>query len=97
MPRPAELDFLTGLRAGLLATAFLAVALEDDFFAAGFLTAAALTDRFGLPRGLAAAFRGFLTTFAASVAKEATALPAAWAASFAVSIPDLATSSPACA
>ena len=94
--RPAELDFLTGLRAGLLATAFLAVALPEDFFAAGFLTAAALTDRFGLPRGLAAAFLGFLT-IAALVAKEATALPAAWAASFALSIPDLATSSPACA
>ena len=95
--RPAELDFLTGLRAGLLATAFLAVALPEDFFAAGFLTAAALTDRFGLPRGLGAAFLGFLTIFAALVAKEATALPAAWAASFALSIPDLATSSPACA
>jgi hypothetical protein len=96
--RPAELDFLIGLRAGLLATAFLAVALREDFLAAGFLAAAAFTDRFGLPRGLAAAFLGFPTTFAAaSVAKEATALPAAWAASFALSIPDLATSSPACA
>jgi len=63
--RPAELDFLIGLRAGLLATAFLAVALREDFLAAGFLTAAALTDRFGLPRGLAAAFLGFLTIFAA--------------------------------
>ena len=57
--RPAELDFLTGLRAGLLATAFLAVALPEDFFAAGFLTAAALTDRFGLPRGLAGGFPRF--------------------------------------
>jgi hypothetical protein len=95
--RPAELDFLIGLRAGLLATAFLAVALREDFFATGFLTAAALTDRFGLPRGLAAAFLGFLTIFAALVAKEATALPVAWVASFALSIPDLATSSPACA
>ena len=91
---PAELDFLTGLRADLLATAFLAVALREDFLAAGFLAAAAFTDRFGLPRGLAAAFLGFLT-IAALVAKEATALPAA--ASFALSIPDLATSSPACA
>jgi hypothetical protein len=96
LPRPAELVFLIGLRAGLLATAFLAVALREDFFAAGFLTAAALTDRFGLPRGVAAAFLGFLT-IAALVAKEATALPAAWAASFALSIPDLTTSSPACA
>ena len=59
MPRPAELDFLTGLRAGLLATAFLAVALRDDFFAAGFLTAAALTGRFGLPRGFSGGFPRF--------------------------------------
>jgi hypothetical protein len=94
--RLTELDFLIGLRAGFLATAFLAAALRDDFFA-GFLAAAALTDRFGLPRGLAAAFLGFLTTFAALVAKEATALPAAWAASCVLSIPDLATSSPVCA
>ena len=94
---PAGLDFLSGLRAGLLATAFLAVALRDDFFAAGFLTAAALTERFGLPRGLAAAFLGFVTIFTVLVAKGTTALPAAWAAFFAVSIPDLATSSSACA
>ena len=79
MLRPAELDFLVGLRAGLLAIAFLAVALREDFFVAGFLAAAALTDRFRLP--LAAAFLGFLTTFAVFVAKEATALPAAWAPS----------------
>jgi hypothetical protein len=93
--RRLELDFLIGLRAGFLATAFLAVALREDFFVAGLFAGAALTDRFGLP--LAAAFLGFLTTFAALVAKEATALPAAWAASFPLSIPDLATSSPACA
>jgi hypothetical protein len=73
--RRAGLDFLTGLRAGLLATAFFAVALRDDFFTAGFLTAAALTDRFAWPRGLAA-FLGFLTISAALVAREATALPA---------------------
>jgi hypothetical protein len=47
--RRAGLDFLTGLRAGLLATAFFAVALRDDFFTVGFLTAAALTDRFAWP------------------------------------------------
>jgi hypothetical protein len=93
--RPAELDFLIGLRTGFLATAFLAATLRDDFFVAGLVAAAVLTDRFGVPLGVA--FLGFLTTFAALVAKEATAPPAAWAASFAVSIPDLATSSPACA
>jgi hypothetical protein len=93
--RRAELDFLIGLRTGFLATAFLAPTLRDDFFAAGLVAVAALTDRFGLP--LAVAFLGFLTTFAALVAKEATASPAAWAGSFAVSIPDLAISSPACA
>jgi hypothetical protein len=92
--RPAELDFLIGLRAGLLATAFLVVVLREDFFVAGLFAGAAL-DRFGLP--LAAALLGFLATFAALVAKDATAPPAAWAASFALSIPDLATSRPACA
>jgi hypothetical protein len=41
--RRAELDFLIGLRAGFLATAFLAVALREDFFVAGLFAGAALT------------------------------------------------------
>jgi hypothetical protein len=83
------------LRTGLLATGLLAIALREDFFAAGFLAAAALM-LFGLLRDLAAALLGFLTTFGALVTNEATALPAAWVASLA-RIPDFATSSPASA
>jgi len=99
--RPAELDFLTGLRAELFATDFLAPLLPADLFVAGLGFGAGFTRRFGLPRELAAAFLGFRTTFATFVTEEVTysvaALPAAWTASFAPSRPDLATSSPACA
>ena len=99
--RPVELDFLTGLRAELFATDFLAALLRADLFVAGLGFGAGFTRRFGLPRELAAAFLGFRTTFATLVTEEVTysvaALPAAWTASFAPSRPDLAASSPACA
>jgi hypothetical protein len=78
--RPAELDFLTGSRAELFATDFLAL-LRADLFVAGLGFGAGFTARFGLPRELAAAFLGFRTTFATLVTEEVTyslaALPAA--------------------
>jgi hypothetical protein len=99
--RPAELDFLTGLRAELFATDLLAAVLRADLFVASLGFGAGFTARFGLPRELAAAFLGFRTTFATLVTEELryslAALLAVWTASFAPSKPDLAASSPACA
>jgi hypothetical protein len=99
--RAAELDLLTGLRAELFATVFLAAAFRADLFVTGLRSGADFTARFGLPCDLAATFLGFRTTFATLIAEEITyslaALPAAWTASFAPSKPDLAASSPACA
>jgi hypothetical protein len=96
--RPNELDFLTGLRAELFATDFLAAVLRADLFVAGLGFGAGFTARFGLLRDLAAAFLGFRTTFVAEkVTNSLAALPAASTTSFAPSRPDLAASSPACA
>jgi hypothetical protein len=79
--RLAEPVLLTGLRAGLFATAFLPAGLRADFLEAGLRAGAAFTARFGLPRDLVAAFLGFLTTLAALAVREVTAsltaLPAA--------------------
>jgi hypothetical protein len=60
--RPIELDFLTGLRAELFATDFLAALLRADLFVAGLGFGAGFTRRFGLPREPTAAFLGFRTT-----------------------------------
>jgi hypothetical protein len=68
--RPAELDFLTGLRAELFAADFLAVLA--DLFVAGLGFGAGFRARLGLPRELAAAFLGFRTTFATLVTEELT-------------------------
>jgi hypothetical protein len=71
--RPAELDFLTCLRAALFATDFFAPLLRTDLFVVGLGFGAGFAARCGLPRELAAAaLLGFRTTFATSVTEELT-------------------------